>query len=312
MSKNGSLPLESAGSGHRRPQRLHRRVLSLAKGLLWKTLPQSIGDRILTFHIRHNKKFKKQDWVHLNVYPIGKCNLNCVNCQAFAPVADGYMLDAASFESDCRRLSDLGGGQVWELTIAGGEPLLYPHLAETLSIARSYFPHAKLRIVTNGTLLLKQKESFWDCCRSNGVNIVISHYPIKLDIKPIKAAAKKYGLKLTYYRGVLPWYKLTLDLGGNCNPRESYKKCYMGLRCVELRDGKIATCMNIMHFRYFNNYFQKNIEICDTDTIDIYKAKSMDEILNFISKPAPFCRYCTGKSTPVKWGVSKKDISEWT
>jgi len=84
------------------------------------------------------------------------------------------------------------------------------------------------------------------------------------------------------------------------------------MRCVELQDGRIATCLNVLHIRYFNNYFKTNIEVLDTDTIDIYKVKSMDEILEFISKPVSFCKYCTGKSIPIKWGISQKDISEWT
>jgi hypothetical protein len=83
------------------------------------------------------------------------------------------------------------------------------------------------------------------------------------------------------------------------------------LQCVELRDGKIATCQTIQKIHYFNDYFQKNLEVTDVDTIDIHKAKSMDEILEFIARPAPFCRYCNVKWTHIKWDTSKKDISEW-
>jgi len=40
----------------------------------------------------------------------------------------------------------------------------------------------------------------------------------------------------------------------------------------------------------------------------------MDEILDYLCKPIPFCRYCDWRrlKTGVKWSVSKKEISEWT
>ncbi|MDR2121060.1 MAG: hypothetical protein LBP64_09360 [Tannerella sp.] len=48
--------------------------------------------------------------------------------------------------------------------------------------------------------------------------------------------------------------------------------------------------------------------------MDIYKAKDMDEIMNFLCRPMPFCLYCNKKGTiwDIGYGVSKKDIIEWT
>jgi hypothetical protein len=205
-----------------------------------------------------------------------------------------------------------GGGIIPEIHILGGEPLLHPKLIELVVIARLYFPYAKLKIVTNGILILKQKDDFFECCQQNNVDIVISHYPIPLDIKSIRKKIKNYKIKLRYYRGVLPWFKMELDLTGGYNVEQNFRKCVAALQCVELRDGKIATCQYILKMGYFKDYFQKDLEVHETDFIDIYKARDIDEILEFISKPVPFCRYCTLKYLPVKWGPSKKDISEWT
>jgi len=248
----------------------------------------------------------------LNLYITGKCNLNCKGCNAFAPIADNYLLDAVSFESDCKRLSELGAEKIPEIHILGGEPLIHPALNEIIIIARTYFPQAKLKIVTNGILLLKQKRGFWECCQSNNVDIIISHYPINIDIKSIRKIVKNYKLKLRYYRGVLPWFKIKLNLTGyGGNSEDNFRKCTAALQCVELRDGKIATCQYILKMGYFNVYFQKDIEVGETDFIDIYKTQNMDEILEFISKPVNFCRYCTVENLPVEWGISKMDISEW-
>jgi len=286
-------------------------ILLTVKDLFWKIIPQKIGIKIVSVYF-NRKKFKKQDWMLLHLFITGKCNLNCKGCSTFAPIATNYILDMVSFESDCRRLAELDAKKIPEIHILGGEPLLHPKLNEIITIARSYFTQAKLKIVTNGILLLKQNEDFWECCQSNKVDIIISHYPISLDIKSILEKVKKYKLELRYYRGVLPWFKIKYDLAGGYNPEKNFRKCTVALQCVTLCDGKIATCQNIFNMAYFKAYFKKSIEVKETDFIDIYKVKNMDEILEFISKPVSFCRYCTIKNTPVKWELSKRDISEWT
>ncbi len=289
-------------------------ILLTAKDLFWEIVPQAIGNKIAAYYF-NRKKFKKQDCILLNLYITGKCNLNCVGCNAFAPIADNYILDTARFEADCKRLSELCAGKadiIPQIHIAGGEPLLHPKLNEIINYARTYFPQAKMKIVTNGMLLLKQQDDFWECLSKTKTDIIISHYPIKLDIKSIRKKAKNYKIKIRYYRGVLPWFKMAFDLTGRYDAKDNFSKCTAALNCVELRDGKIATCQYILKMTYFKEYFKKDIEISETDFIDIYKAENIDEILEFISRPVPFCRYCTLKYSPVEWGQSKKDISEWT
>lgn len=54
-------------------------------------------------------------------------------------------------------------------------------------------------------------------------------------------------------------------------------------------------------------------KVSENDYIDIYKARNIDEILDFLTKPMPFCRYCdfTNISFGRKWAVSEKKLSEW-
>jgi hypothetical protein len=63
----------------------------------------------------------------------------------------------------------------------------------------------------------------------------------------------------------------------------------------------------------FNKYFNQNIEVSENDYIDIYKANNLNEIVHFLCKAMPFCRYCKldDWQIGVEWGVSKKEISEW-
>ncbi|GHV72928.1 hypothetical protein AGMMS49940_02300 [Spirochaetia bacterium] len=84
--------------------------------------------------------------------------------------------------------------------------------------------------------------------------------------------------------------------------------------CVQLIDGKLYTCIVIAYMKYFNKYFNKKLTVGDNDSIDIYKVKTKEELFEFLAKPVSFCKYCNIKNTVfgLEWGVSKKDISEWT
>ena len=56
------------------------------------------------------------------------------------------------------------------------------------------------------------------------------------------------------------------------------------------------------------------------DSIDIYAAKSEDEIDEYLMHPIPFCEYCTHWHVDLgmpwqramPWRCSKRDIKEWT
>lgn len=42
------------------------------------------------------------------------------------------------------------------------------------------------------------------------------------------------------------------------------------------------------------------------------KAKDIEEIVEFLNRPIPCCRYCLpNQEEKIPWGVSKRDISEW-
>jgi hypothetical protein len=80
-----------------------------------------------------------------------------------------------------------------------------------------------------------------------------------------------------------------------------------------LYKGKLYACPKIAYIQQFNSYFNQNLEVTQEDWIDIYKAESTNEIVDFLFKPKPFCRYCNMKGNVynVKWKLSKREIAEW-
>ncbi|GHV86054.1 hypothetical protein AGMMS50230_16620 [Spirochaetia bacterium] len=152
-----------------------------------------------------------------------------------------------------------------------------------------------------------------------------------MDIGTISTKAKTYIVKCGYYNNLIivdfdfsstdltvekqnnMWH-YPLDLKGQQNIAENFKYCGFANSCITLRDGRLYTCASAAHIKFFNDYFKTGLSVTEDDSIDIYKAKNAEEILNFLAAPIPFCRYCNvrGRTKGHKWNISRKDLAEWT
>jgi hypothetical protein len=182
---------------------------------------------------------------------------------------------------------------------------------------RGYFPSNTISIVTNGILIEKQTDEFWKSCRDNRIRIIVTKYPIHLDYSKIEQLVKKQGVSFLYYGNTESVMKsmqcLPLDMEGKQDAKDSFARCYRANRCISLDNGKLYTCSLIPYIKYFNDYFHQDLQVTPNDYIDIYQVKNENEILDFICKPMPFCRYCNPKKIIWDMGyhISKRDISEW-
>lgn len=254
----------------------------------------------------------------LNYLTIGlseHCNLNCTQCDHFSPLADEKFYNLADFKKDLERLSFLTNGNINKIALEGGEPLLCPEITEYIKIARENFKKTNIIIITNGILLNKMNEEFYNCLKENNIGLEITKYPINVDYEKIKNSAFKYGINLKMLNETIKTsHKVPLDLEGKQDTRESFMNCWHANNCVFLKEGKLFTCTIAPNIEHFNKFFNKNLELNKNEGIDIFKAQSMDEILAFLSRPIPFCRYCKVKERSFghKWRISKKEITEWT
>jgi organic radical activating enzyme len=251
----------------------------------------------------------------VEVHVTEHCNLNCKGCNHFSCIAGEGYLEPEQFERDFRRLAELSK-RYFAIKILGGEPLLHPRITEFFDITRKYFPSTPIQITTNGILLPEQTETFWQNCNKNNIIVSISQYPIKLNKKEIKKIAKMHGVKIVYNGTTTEnrMCKLPLDLTGSQDMKKSFQKCAISWGCcVTLREGRIYNCCIAAHIRFFNEYFNQNLVIGENDYVDIYKISSREEIIDFLERPFPFCRYC--KTSEMKfaqrWGITKKEITEW-
>lgn len=265
-------------------------------------------------HIQ-NAQFIERKKLRFEVHLTDHCNLNCFGCFHFSPLASEWFLSLDDYRKDCQRLSELSDGFIEKIELLGGEPLLHPEISNVCIITRNAFPIGNINILTNALLIKKMDELFWEALRANNIGIVITRYPLNLDYNEIKSFIENHGICIEF-RGDTnekTQTKIPLDLNGKQNIQDTFHRCHRPNRCIQLRDGKLWTCVIPPYIKYFNNYFGKNFEICEDDYIDIYKVNSIQKIYKFLVKPIPFCRYCKNEQTVrgINWSRSKKNIIEW-
>lgn len=267
------------------------------------------------------KNMRRRDMIPiLHFHLTDHCNLNCRGCDNFSPLAPDTFTETEAFEADCRRMAQLMGtrNRIKEIQLLGGEPLLHPQVTRFMDIARSCFPHTPINLVSNGLLLPKEDERFWECCRRNDVQIIVTKYPIKFDYHAMAAHVRAQGVRFSFYGNTEVVEKtmvcVPLDVEGRQNATDSFLRCARANRCIALDHGRLYTCSLIPYVKYFNRRFGTRLEVTPHDYIDIHSVESFDSILDFICKPMPFCRHCNLKDTVgnIKFGISRRERSEWT
>lgn len=250
----------------------------------------------------------------LNV--VDHCNLNCQCCDHFSCIADEYFLSVEDADKDLRRMSELLDGTLEELKVEGGEALLHPELTSILELCSKYFPNTKIQLLTNGILLPKQTEAFWQCCKDSNVSLLVTKYPLTFDYQGAENLAKEKNVEYRYYSGsstIKVTYKPDLDKEAKQIPKISFYNCHQANDCIFLMQGKLYTCPVIPNIKYFNKKFGMDFKVHSVDFIDIYDATSGEQLAEHVARPVPFCRYCmtTGRTQQIPWAVTKGVSSEW-
>ena len=245
------------------------------------------------------------------------CNLNCKGCAHFSPLSPTQFPDFDEVERDFARLSELFAGRCNYVCLMGGEPLMNPRIEDYCRMARKHFPVGDVQIVTNGILLLKMPDSFYETCREYKISIHVTPYPIKLNDKAIRRRCKQHKVEYHHYWDQVSkdeFFRYVVDETGSQDMVENFINCHDANNCVFLYKGRMYPCGCGTHFRIFNEHFNAGMELTDEDSVDIYNVKSAWELLLNLAKPVPMCRYCvmSGRKECYTWGHSKKDKKEWT
>jgi hypothetical protein len=261
------------------------------------------------------------DVLLFETHMVDHCNLDCWGCTHFSPLADEWFADLETFAADFNRLSELFGRKIVQIRLLGGEPLLHPELEKFFPAARGAFPFASttIMVVTNGILLRTKEPSFWQACSAHNIDIAVTVYPdMEKQFEEARSRGASFGVRVYPFGGgfgtTQTSYCYPLDLSGSRPLSSNFVKCPIAA-CTTLRKGRLYPCSLPTYMYIFNKYFPEHaLPKTEKDSIDIYAAKSAAEILDFLSLPIPFCRFCfvdkiadTGL-----WQRSTKDIKEWS
>lgn len=259
----------------------------------------------------------KSDVMRFEVDIAMHCNLKCKSCHHFSPLAAPEVTDPEVFAGDMARMGELFRNCCDRIYLLGGEPLLNENVADYLAVTRMNFPATRIELITNGLWLHRMDENFWSALRDNGIQVSVTKYPISADYQKMKELCEEKSVLFEFFGNEtddkhMSYYPL--DCKGEQAANENFFLCNMANKCVTLKKGKLYPCVVPPNIYHFNNYFGENLVVDDNDGIDIYQAKDSDEILEFLAKPIPFCRYCRvhDRTYDNEWEFSKMKKEEWT
>lgn len=254
----------------------------------------------------------RREKIAIGFHVVEHCNLNCACCDNFSPLAEREFIDPEIFRRDMERLGSIFNHECQRVSLLGGEPLLHPELVKFIEISRENFRTGNIHVLTNGILLTRQGPDFWKACHDNDAAIIVTHYPINIDVQGIRELARQYDVKLQLHDMTKSiFYKRAVDLRGRGNPGRNFGACIRN-DCITLgHNGQLFTCTFASNIHHFNKKFGMNVPITESDYIDIYKESDPERILRRLSEPIPMCSFCDMYYEPVRWHPSTLDISEW-
>lgn len=246
---------------------------------------------------------------HLETNIVDNCNLNCRGCSHFSNLFahDEHVL----LETFCRDLRQIAEHTfVAHFYLLGGEPLLCEQLTDYIEFARKELPLSVIEIVSNGLLIPKQSEKFFDCCRKNDILFSITAYPPTLAMKEkIVQTLEDNKIKYVFRQDVLDFGK-NIDLQGKANPKEAYKRCRES-ECHFFRNGKLHKCP----FEALGNHLFKHydVDIRFDGGADIYDPElSWEKLVKALDEePVDACCYC-GEEERMDWKVEyQPKLEDW-
>ena len=261
--------------------------------------------RMLAFECRH---FTVPHLGLLSVQVVDHCNLNCKGCSAYSPLAKEWYADVVQIQKDLLELAKKV--QFGQIVLIGGETLLHPQLTELVQIVKRIYPKASVVITTNGILLPKMSDDFWKVCNEERVLIIVSVYPPyqeKMSTYVELARKNKVSVLPIFSSDVWKLLKNS-PMGSGYSADKIFRKCPLKT-CHRLYHSKLYLCQ-MCFLEHYNRYFNENHET--VKGYDIYKY-SGKELVEFMKRPDPACRYCTWvmKNETTQWDYSKREKSEW-
>ena len=249
----------------------------------------------------------------IEIQIVDHCNLNCDNCNHFSNLATPWFMSTEEFEFSITKIrEEFYPHGLKRLMILGGEPLLHPQIKEFCDFARKTFPEKqfKIDILTNGIKLKDMSQEDLDYLSSRA-NFCITPYP------NVNYSEYAQNLLLDGKLGRLASRLFFVSTNIDLEPKESAKKNYencpkYSLPCYFVKNYKIYICPFSGCVHIFNEKFGTDLQVRESDYIDLHTATMED--LEKLRKDGPqhICQHCSTNCLPVYWSNgSKRELSDY-
>ncbi len=232
----------------------------------------------------------------LEVHIVDHCNLRCHSCCSLSPYLPKWFIAPDDLARDLRLAA--GALAPRYLKLVGGEPTLHPAIDECLEIARQSALAPIVSVTTNGFLLPRASERFWQLVQA----LTISLYPQpRLPAETIALIERRAA-----ERGIpINWKKqdefVQMDLpqprGDQSETEEIYAECWLRRRCHIVSHGRFYTCTRPPHFETFHG---PEAGFRDDGLVLDSLPDMAERVRNYLQRPEPLkaCAICRGGSAP--------------
>jgi len=231
----------------------------------------------------------------LESHIVDHCNLTCAECCSLSPLLPPRTTSPAALAHDLELAAAVLAPRVFKLV--GGEPLLHPELVELLHIARRSRIAPRLSVTTNGLLLPRMPDAFWQALDA----LTISRYPAPVLppalIAEVETKAARFHVRLNW-KQQSTFVTMSLPHPRAADDPETtavWSRCWLRERCHLLRDGRFYTCTRPVHMQTLLGPTHDlsvdglPLDGCDPDTLLTYLRRE---------PPLATCAHCAGGDAP--------------
>lgn len=259
--------------------------LGIEKGDIWIAKPEFYVNPVRK-HICGYEDYRRLPYIEYHI--TDHCNLNCKGCVHFAPLVQGEKFaDYSTVKQDLTQMSRIVP-YIDTIHILGGEPFLNQELGRYLELTREVYPFSDIGVVTNGLLLMNMKSNVIETFRRNKVKILVSSYPPILNrINDIATYVKNQGIEISCSEPINEFAYTFDQRGGHAGGAKR-----ISCSCPNLYEGYLAVCPPIAYIKYFNEYFQQDLDDMD-GLIDIYEnGLTYNKLVEELHKIRKLCDRC--------------------
>lgn len=249
---------------------------------------------------------------------VSHCNLSCRDCNHLSPLARKGYADPATLHRDFSILAKVYRPLLVYLT--GGEPLLHPDIVTAITAVRASGISDRMRVLTNGLLLPRMKDAFWESIDDLEISIYPDSPIDPTALQRYKDKAKAFGVRLEVY--YFTDFRLSFSLPGTQN-RALVKRIYRACKsvhvwgCHYVHDGHVYKCPQSA---FLPRMLVGSEAVNTHDALKLRDAPDFrEELYAYLTSPEPLqaCNHCLAtagmrrphvQTRPTEWRLHQNEI----